>query len=412
MAVTNDRADIAIEASIARADKAYVVGVPQLAALLSGADADLTARLSRIQKAHGGPSGKYTEEAARLSLEQVKLVQAYVGQRLLGLTHNGARKAIGKAFTETVGIAKRLEAEFTGITKPLNIEQAGVFDPHFSEIESSMLSRNESSVERYSEAIVRQFEQVMQRGFIAGMTNREVIRRMVSNGGKGGINADQLAQNEPNYFPKPTGYMRKQYWAERIVRTETAYAYNKTSFRTVALMQAVDFPDIHKKILATFDNRTAPDSIAVHGQIRKPGENFLDGAGRSYLHPPARPNDRETVIPWRMAWPETAGSRPVPPKEAAEAAQAAAPAARDHGQPVDPHKLKKERLRQRGDLRRLTESKETELRAQAKAQAKAQAQAKSQAKAKAKAKAKADEFISKKSKGGGGYTMRTVYTKA
>jgi hypothetical protein len=90
----------------------------------------------------------------------------------------------------------------------------------------------------------------------------------------------------------------------------TAYAYNAAGLNTMQGFRNTDFPDMQKKILAHFDSRTAPDSIAVHGQIRPLDGYFMDGAGRQYLHPPGRPNDRETVIPWRPHWGELDSTDP------------------------------------------------------------------------------------------------------
>jgi hypothetical protein len=57
-----------------------------------------------------------------------------------------------------------------------------------------------------------------------------------------------------------------------------------------------------KILAATFDHRTSADSYAVHGQIRRP-EEFFDTWTGQVMHPPARPNDREVVVPHRVSWP-------------------------------------------------------------------------------------------------------------
>ncbi len=44
------------------------------------------------------------------------------------------------------------------------------------------------------------------------------------------------------------------------------------------------------------------DSYAVHGQIRRPEEAFETWYGMMQ-HPPARPNDREIVVPHKISWP-------------------------------------------------------------------------------------------------------------
>jgi hypothetical protein len=51
------------------------------------------------------------------------------------------------------------------------------------------------------------------------------------------------------------------------------------------------------------------DSIAVHGQIRLPGEPFDTWYGKRQS-PPDRPNDREIVVPHRIAWPIPPELRP------------------------------------------------------------------------------------------------------
>lgn len=87
--------------------------------------------------------------------------------------------------------------------------------------------------------------------------------------------------------------------AERIVRTETIHVYN--AGHNATLREARDtgqVPGIKKSCIVTFDARTDEDSLPVHGQVRELDEEFVDGDGRRYLHPPGRPNDREKEIPW------------------------------------------------------------------------------------------------------------------
>jgi len=85
--------------------------------------------------------------------------------------------------------------------------------------------------------------------------------------------------------------------AERIVRTEMSNAYNGGHQR--ALEHARDTgqaPEMQKSAVATFDQRTDRDSYPVHGQVRELEEPFTDGKGRTYQHPPGRPNDREVQV--------------------------------------------------------------------------------------------------------------------
>lgn len=88
--------------------------------------------------------------------------------------------------------------------------------------------------------------------------------------------------------------------AERIVRTELLEAYNTSHHASLEYAQeeAGLGDEIAKSCIATFDARTDEDSYPVHGQVRALDEDFVDGDGRRYEHPPGRPNDREKEIPW------------------------------------------------------------------------------------------------------------------
>lgn len=319
------KADEAIEETLRRADRLYKGSPKALTAMMKESDDLLSKRLHAIAEKNGGGDATFSEAAAQLSSKQVQLVSEYAQKRLEGMTHSSALMAIRRSVTSTTRLMKKLEEDFTGISRPLNLEQAANQNELIQGTNSSLLSRHQASAQRYGDALVRNFESVLQQGYITGMTNHEVISRIVEAGKLGGKNAASLWAENPSSFPEPTSFMKKKYWAERIVRTETAFAYNRAGYDTIQAGKAQDFPDMQKKILATFDNRTAPDSIAVHGQIREADENFVDGAGREYLHPPGRPNDRETVVPWRPAWAETPATAPTPPGEAAKAEIAATP---------------------------------------------------------------------------------------
>lgn len=86
--------------------------------------------------------------------------------------------------------------------------------------------------------------------------------------------------------------------AERIVRTETSYAANRSELKQLDGMYTPEAAKevFVKELVTSFDQRTGEDSIFVDGQIRKLDQNFEDNEGRSYPHPPNRPNDREVMV--------------------------------------------------------------------------------------------------------------------
>lgn len=315
-----------VEATLERANWLFSSGLGGTLGILKEADADLSKRLHGLVKKQGTKDLKFTEAQALAYRQQIRLTQKYMDERLLGHTHAQALKAIGAGTKSTVRLMKKLEKQFTGISKPLQLDSQAMQDSIVRGTGASLLRQHQASVGRYSTAMIQDFERVMRVGALEGLSQHQVISRLVSQGELGGINAQKLHETEPGYFPAPTGYVVRRYWAERIVRTETAYALNAANASTIATAKVTDFPDMQKKILAHFDTRTAPDSIAVHGQIRPVEGLFADGAGRNYKHPPARPNDREVVIPWRPHWSELPATKQAPPEAQAAAKVEAQPA--------------------------------------------------------------------------------------
>lgn len=96
------------------------------------------------------------------------------------------------------------------------------------------------------------------------------------------------------------GVIERERWqAERIVRTEIQHSYNASHHGTLKYAKGSGIvPGLQKTCVVTYDARTAADSLPLDGQVKDLDEMFVDGAGRRYLHPPGRPNDREKEVPW------------------------------------------------------------------------------------------------------------------
>lgn len=123
----------------------------------------------------------------------------------------------------------------------------------------------------------------------------EAIQKMRSAMSRSMLTGDSLAQA----WPKIAGAVDIPEWrAERIVRTETAFAANRSQVKQIEGMYGKDAAQegFVKQLITTFDGRTGEDSVSVHEQIRKLDEDFEDSDGRTYPHPPNRPNDREVMV--------------------------------------------------------------------------------------------------------------------
>lgn len=112
-----------------------------------------------------------------------------------------------------------------------------------------------------------------------------------------------------------------EWWRiERTVKTETSSMFNEATMAAILLVSQDDefsgmmsrwtemIDDLTGRPL---DNRVAPDSMALHGQVARPGGLFTMPSaarvpaamiGKAWTHPPNRPNDRALLTPWMRDW--------------------------------------------------------------------------------------------------------------
>ena len=245
---------------------------------LRRADTILASRLAKI-----ADTTRFTARQIAGYRAQIRAVLATVEPQLLGHTTRVARAAMDFGARSAIQELTSIEAAFAAeMGRPAQVASPIRLDLVTQNVETSLLRNQASSVRRYGVAMIQAFEREMRVGYLAGDTQRQVVDRMLAN-----------------------GFVAKRSWAWRIVRSESAAAMNSAKHEALKTQNEVDpGHPVHKKILATFDKRTAYDSKAVHGQIRAVNDTFLDGLGRVYLYPPARPNDREVIIPWHPNWPD------------------------------------------------------------------------------------------------------------
>lgn len=340
---------------------AQTVGAERLRKVLEVAAGDLERRILEAVNLRGLDDSTFTLTQMRATLAQVrqatKLAQAGIAKTALT---TGAEAAEDSA-TKTLEYLRSANEHFSGVAPPLALEEAGIVDQAQAGVRASILRRLASSgedlegadltahpakpgvLERYGMETLGHFEKVLQKGFITRKPWGEV--------------RDELTQQSPFLQGAPA------YWAERIVRTESMAAYNRGGYEATRAADD-ELGDMVKILAAHFDDRTAADSYAVHGQIRRPEQPFNSWFG-PYQHPPNRPNDREIVVPHRIAWPippylawKTDGevaarwkydgrkghppARPnmttVPLEEFGKKSAKAEPLNRDHGEPEIPER--------------------------------------------------------------------------
>lgn len=311
------------DANVSLRSKAGRAEAREVLTMLEEADRELRRRLEREARRFG-PTERFTGAGLLAYRRQVQLAMAFVRGRLNGLSRRSARRNIRRGWNDTVGLLGRLEEAYSGSVRPLRINTARMMNERTRGIKASLLRQHATSMDRYGEEMERAMRKALRTNLLAGGSFSQAVDQLVRRRGPRGLvpmvsrdlGGGRVERIRLERIPEGL-FRRYRYWAMRIVRTETAYAQNAAGHEAISAARDEDFPDMQKKILAMMDNRTYPDSIAVHGQIRNVGALFRDGAGREYLHPPARPNDREVVIPWRPSWDETPTSRPRPQLEEA-----------------------------------------------------------------------------------------------
>jgi len=273
------------------------VGAARTRRILERAQRDLERRL---HEAIAGPgAGSYTAANVRAALAQVRQAARIVQLGIRGTLLDTADEAAGRSAENLSRYLASANRAFVGVAHPLGLDLAAIVDEASSGARATVLRRLASSgtpaagadaiphparagiLERYGLRTVGHFEEILQRGLIARAPWQDVV--------------DEIASASPFLRGAPA------FWAERIVRTETAGIYNRAGWEAIRSANE-ESGDFLKILSATFDDRTAADSYAVHGQIRRPDEPFESWYGL-YHHPPNRPNDREVVVPHRMAWP-------------------------------------------------------------------------------------------------------------
>lgn len=259
--------------------------------LLERAQRDLEKRIADAEGLRGPGEGSFTAVQLRVTLRQVEDVLRQLRGGLHRAVLDAGKISAEQAAQGTLTYLQEQERRFTGISvQPLALDQAAIVDQAVSGAQSSVLRRLMSDpadprgrgiLDRYGDAVVTSFEDQLQLALVARRPWEQVRQSLVDE--------SPFLQGAPAH------------WAERIVRTETMYASNATNMSTLVQADQV-LGDMVKILSATFDSRTAADSYAVHGQIRRMSEPFDTWQGR-VMHPPARPNDREIVVPHRVSWP-------------------------------------------------------------------------------------------------------------
>jgi hypothetical protein len=272
-------------------------GLRETRRLLEESARDLKKRIK--QRVRAGTGDTFTQAQLKATLRQVQEVLRDLTGGLRENILDTGQDAAEQGAENTIDYLQAADQAFRGVgVQPLALKEATMLDAATQGVRSSILSRLASSgepiegadeephpaklgiLERYGVETIGHFEKTLQRGLIARKSWSDM--------------EDEITEQSPFLQRAPA------YWAARIVRTEAMGAYNRAGWESIREADE-QLEDMVKFLSATFDDRTGADSYAVHGQCRRPDQAFQSWFG-FYQHPPNRPNDREVVVPHRIAW--------------------------------------------------------------------------------------------------------------
>lgn len=274
------------------------VGVGRVRKILMRAKRDLDRRIREAEGLSGPGVGSFTAVQARAVLRQVEEVLRGMKPEMRDLILTGARERAEPAARDVIAYLKAADAKFRGTARPLALDEALMFDRAKRGAESTVLRRiltdpahpaRPGVLDRYGAATIGKFEEALAQRTLTAKPWAEVRNDLVK--------ASPFLQGAPAS------------WAERIVRTESMSASNGAAQATIEAADEQLEGGMLKILSATFDSRTAADSYATHGQIRRTSEAFDTWYG-PMMHPPDRPNDRGVVVPHRIGWPLPASLKP------------------------------------------------------------------------------------------------------
>lgn len=259
-------------------------------------------RQIRVAQRTADPKATWTQLDLDQTMRLVDDALITASTRFKTLLVEQRREAYAVGARNTAQVLAHFEhGEDTGTVRPLAIAEA-------VSMRKLALHEHATSVDRYGLYMIRTIRRELQAGIVRGATFHEMTSLLVGKKGPRGPTVSLSATVGPDGKVKRLVEVRsdkglfveRRGWAERIVRTEAMRAYAAGADEEIS-RQKSSFPDLKRKLIETFDARTAPDSYVAHGQVRGSTETFFDGK-HTYLRPPGRPNDRAVIIPWRKAW--------------------------------------------------------------------------------------------------------------
>jgi hypothetical protein len=187
------------------------------------------------------------------------------------------------------------------MTPVIQASQVAVVRGVYPKIAPTLLEKYRRSARLYGPQALKAIKGGLAQSLVQGETVDEAVDRLVGS----------------------DGLFEAQRWrAERIVRTELSYTANASRQQAMLDFRQQAMPQLLKRWVETFDDRTGEDSKQLNGQtvpVDKPFEwvvkdahGVATGEVKYFMHGPNRPHDRSVQIPWQSGWGASAVAAPGP----------------------------------------------------------------------------------------------------
>lgn len=283
------------------ADVVFAAHVEQLERLLSrgaGKGLDLlyaraAEELARRLSRYGSADRRVDPSTLRAMRAQVEAVISAMEGGMAKILRDGGKDAVALGIRHAASEFSTLEREFKGTAPVVDVSSGALFSRLVEGADASLLRRHVPRTRTWGASQVLAAEEKMAVGAMTGKPLEELVGELQV----------ELATS--------------RWKAERIVRTEGAYAHGFAKQTAISETGRRLGRPLWKRLVETFDDRTGDDSFLLHGQTVPHDKPFVwrKRKGRGwvlveFMHPPNRPNDRAVVIPWDPEWDEDEITRP------------------------------------------------------------------------------------------------------
>lgn len=192
----------------------------------------------------------------------------------------------------------RFSQIFGSSLNPIPIEVAGIL----ARGDRMLIPRFRSSAERYAGQVGADIRRQLTLGLVRGETTDQMIKRLQRAGGPRGRVVLRGVAGDPGAISENIAeglFRRYRSWAERVVRTETLNAYNTHADNTIRTAAAQSGEPLKRAWNAAADRRVCLECRWLDGKVTDIDKSFPGG----YMHPPAHPHCRCSVIAWHAEWP-------------------------------------------------------------------------------------------------------------